>query len=351
MTYASQKRHCQNVLDSNYLKLPGGDMGRLIRNKATTSFNSRQFLRVHPDELISSGQIFEGQICFEEPASSVLYKRFIVWSKLKLWCWIISPAFLLSSFIFYICAPLKITGEKFYMTFSKYLNINFKRILDIVAAIIGLILSSILFLILPILIRLDSKGPVFYTQIRVGQNRRRNNRRSIPVTIFQNRRNGDRRRDNNYGKLFVIYKFRTMREEAEKKSGPIWASANDPRVTSVGRFLRRFHLDELPQLINILKGDMSFVGPRPLPFKVEDKDRALYDNITQVPGYNLRRQAKPGLTGMAQVYAPKEIDHREKFQYDNMYLEQMSFWLDLKLILLSFWVTFRGRWEHRGKKI
>jgi len=126
---------------------------------------------------------------------------------------------------------------------------------------------------------------------------------------------------------------------------------NDPRVTMTGRMLRATAMDELPTLINILKGDMSFVGPKPLPFKVERRPSRPYSNIAQVPGYDTRSQIKPGLTGMAQVYAPKNIDHKERFHYDSIYIERMSFWLDLKLIFLSFWVTFRGRWENREKKI
>ena len=126
---------------------------------------------------------------------------------------------------------------------------------------------------------------------------------------------------------------------------------NDPRITKVGKVLRATAMDELPTLVNILKGDMSFVGPRALPFKIEDEERTRYANITQVPGYHLRSQVKPGLTGIAQIYAPKEIDHKDRFRYDNLYVERMSFWLDLKLIFLSFWITFRGKWEHRGKKI
>ena len=124
-----------------------------------------------------------------------------------------------------------------------------------------------------------------------------------------------------------------------------------PRFTRVGKVLRATALDELPTLIIILKGDMSFVGPKTLPFRIEDKDRVHYDNITQVPGYEVRSQVKPGLTGIAQVYAPKHIDYRDKFRYDNLYVERMSFWLDLKLIFLSFWITFRGKWEHRERKV
>jgi len=127
----------------------------------------------------------------------------------------------------------------------------------------------------------------------------------------------------------------------------------DARVTRVGKVLRAIALDELPVLINILKGDMSFVGPKPLPYKVDGWERMRYDNIAQVPGYHIRSQVKPGLTGIAQIYAGKNVgpSYSRRFHYDNLYVEGMSFWLDLKLIFLSFWITFRGKWESRGRKV
>jgi len=164
------------------------------------------------------------------------------------------------------------------------------------------------------------------------------------------------------GKPFKMLKFRTMRHLPTGKH-QILSQEIDPRVTRVGRLLRATALDELPNLINILKGDMSFVGPKPLPFKIEADRKAFiyiapltdetmqYDNISQVPGYDLRSRIRPGLTGVAQLYAPKTIDHTERFRYDNLYVQKMSFWLDLKLILLSFLVTFKGKWEHQEKKI
>jgi lipopolysaccharide/colanic/teichoic acid biosynthesis glycosyltransferase len=123
---------------------------------------------------------------------------------------------------------------------------------------------------------------------------------------------------------------------------------NDPRVTKVGKLLRATALDELPQLINILKGDMSFVGPRPVD-KREGNPR--YTDISQVPGYEMRRQVRPGLTGIAQLYADKYISPRNKFRYDNLYVKNMRFLLDIEIILFSFWVTFKGNWERRGRKV
>jgi lipopolysaccharide/colanic/teichoic acid biosynthesis glycosyltransferase len=207
-----------------------------------------------------------------------------------------------------------------------------KRAFDITLASLGLVLSSPLWLVVPLAIYLEDRGSVLFLQERCGQG----------------------------GKTFQAIKFRTMRYQGEDKNLVV-DMENDPRVTRVGRLLRATALDELPALINILKGDLSFVGPKPLPFKIEADAKAFrhsggtadeakeYDNISQVPGYDQRGQVKPGLTGMAQVYTPKDINHEERFRYDNMYVEKMSFWLDIKLILLSFWITFRGRWEHRER--
>ena len=128
------------------------------------------------------------------------------------------------------------------------------RFFDILGAIIGLVLSSALFLILPILIKLDSKGPVFYTQLRVGRNRRGKFNRRISSGNSNDDLIEDRRKTKYYGKPFTIYKFRTMKDGAEKKCGPVLASVNDPRVTTIGRILQYRYVDKLPRLINILKG-------------------------------------------------------------------------------------------------
>ncbi len=151
---------------------------------------------------------------------------------------------------------------------------------------------------------------------------------------------------------FKAIKFRSMIKDAEKGTGPVQAVENDPRVTKVGKVLRATAMDELPQLVNILKGDMSFVGPRAL----RPKEKEVYGNpdeinIENVPGYKERLAVRPGLTGMAQVYLSTDALRSEKFQYDLLYIKKQSFLLDLKLIFLSFWITFRGKWESREKKV
>lgn len=196
-----------------------------------------------------------------------------------------------------------------------------KRPFDMLLALIGLILSFPLWAIIPLAIYLEVRGPVFFSQERVGKE----------------------------GKLFTALKFRTMRIDAHQ--GGVVDIENDPRVTRVGRLLRAMALDEIPQLLNILRGNMSFVGPRPLPFIVESQEKDRYPTLAHVPGYDLRIKARPGLTGIAVIYASKDISHRQRFRYDALYIRNMSFWLDVKLILLSFWVSFRGAWERRGRKV
>ena len=138
-----------------------------------------------------------------------------------------------------------------------------KRMIDIIGSSIGIILALPFFIVIPILIKLDSRGPVFFCQERIGKNRRRTARRTIIVGAHPNWRAEDRRKKAGYGKMFTIYKFRTMYRDAEKHTGPVWASRNDPRITRIGAYLRATRIDELPQLFNVVKGEMSLVGPRP----------------------------------------------------------------------------------------
>jgi lipopolysaccharide/colanic/teichoic acid biosynthesis glycosyltransferase len=132
----------------------------------------------------------------------------------------------------------------------------------------------------------------------------------------------------------------------------VQASENDPRVTRVGRLLRATAMDELPQLWNIFVGDMSFVGPRPLrPGEIDVRGDGQLLRLDQIPGYTERHGVRPGLTGLTQVYAPRDISRTSKFRLDRLYLRRAGFWLDLRLILLSFWITGRGQWENRNRHV
>jgi len=198
-----------------------------------------------------------------------------------------------------------------------------KRPFDMVLSGAGLLGSAPLWAIVALGIKLEDRGPVFYGQERVGKD----------------------------GTRFKAWKFRSMIPNSDKAYGPLQARENDHRVTRVGRLLRATAMDDLPQLWNIFKGDMSFVGPRALlPQEVEVNGNGQPVRMEQIPGYEARHQAPPGLTGVAQIYAPRDIPRRYKFRYDLLYIKKQSFWVDLKLIALSFWITFRGKWEHRGKK-
>jgi len=198
-----------------------------------------------------------------------------------------------------------------------------KRPFDAALSFFGLLVSSPLWVVIPALIKLEDSGPVFFRQERVGKD----------------------------GRIFMALKFRSMRTDAEK-DGPLQAVEHDSRITRVGRILRAMAMDELPQLLNIFKGDMSFVGPRALrPHEKEvhgDPDRR---DIQDIPGYRERHVVRPGLTGLTQVFLPGETPRRKKFRYDLLYLRKRSFWFDLRLIFLSFWITFRGKWESRQSKI
>jgi lipopolysaccharide/colanic/teichoic acid biosynthesis glycosyltransferase len=197
-----------------------------------------------------------------------------------------------------------------------------KRLFDVALAGAGLVASAPLWALFAAAIKIEDGGPIFYRQERVGQR----------------------------GLLFNALKFRSMRPDAEAGVGAMQAVADDPRVTCVGRVMRATAMDELPQLWNILRGDMSFVGPRALrPGEVETSGGAMVE-MDRIPGYATRTGVRPGLTGIAQIYAPRDVPRRQKFRYDRVYVLRQSMWLDLRLILLSFWISFRGTWEARGRK-
>lgn len=203
------------------------------------------------------------------------------------------------------------------MNFLKnYLKI--KRLFDISLALTGIMPLFPLWFLFGFLVWLEDRGPIFYLQERVGKD----------------------------GRIFKSIKFRSMRPDAERDLGPVQAKENDPRITKVGKFLRKTAMDESLQLINIFKGDMSFVGPRALrPVEIEMGDTSSVRDIFQIPGFQRRSSVKPGLTGVAQVLAPRNLPREEKFKYDLWYIDNLSFWLDIKLIIKSFLITFKARWD------
>ena len=198
-----------------------------------------------------------------------------------------------------------------------------KRVLDVALSGTGLVVSAPLWPIIAAAVKLESPGPVLYGQARVGEG----------------------------GRIFHALKFRSMVEDAERTTGPVQAAEHDPRVTRVGRILRASALDELPQLWNIFRGDMSFVGPRALrPEEIDLDSAGVAVPLSQIPGFADRVSVPPGLTGVAQIYAARDVSRRQKFRLDRVYIRRQSLWLDVRLILLSFWITFRGTWESRERK-
>jgi len=186
-----------------------------------------------------------------------------------------------------------------------------KRMTDMVGSMIAFMVLSPVFLFAALFIKIFSKGPVFFRQTRVGQ----------------------------YGKPFEIYKFRTMKVDAEKYSGPVWAAKDDNRLIPGGNFLRKSKIDEIPQFINVLKGEMSIIGPRPeRPFFVERLKN-------QIPDYEQRLKIKPGITGLAQVLhrADETInDVRKKIKYDILYLKRMCLWTDAMILARTVRVVLTG---------
>lgn len=232
------------------------------------------------------------------------------------------------------------------------------RALNIVLAGLALVLLAPLLVLIAIAVKLTSPGPILYAQVRVGVDRRvRSERRAVDRRTGAERRLGldrrgrapDRRGSSNRrgqrgraaverrtadigGHTFRIYKFRSMCLNAECGSGAVWATRNDPRVTAVGRILRACRLDELPQLYNVLKGDMNIVGPRPERPSIFSRLR------DEIPDYSLRQRARPGITGWAQVrhtYDSCVDDVRKKVQFDLEYLRRRSVWVDLQIMALT----------------
>jgi lipopolysaccharide/colanic/teichoic acid biosynthesis glycosyltransferase len=199
-----------------------------------------------------------------------------------------------------------------------------KRLFDLLVSGAGLLVFAPIAALIAAAIKLEDGGPVFFIQERVGKG----------------------------CLVFPAFKFRSMIVDAEKHTGAVQAVADDPRVTRTGRLLRATAFDELPQLWNIFRGDMSIVGPRPLrPGESDTTADGVMLPLSAIPGYEARHRVRPGLTGVAQVYARRDLPRTGKFRYDLLYIRRAGLWLDLKLILQSFWITARGRWEHRGPKV
>jgi lipopolysaccharide/colanic/teichoic acid biosynthesis glycosyltransferase len=207
------------------------------------------------------------------------------------------------------------------------------RLLNAGIALVALILLFPVLLIIALLVWISSPGPILYTQVRVGLDRR------LPADAAQNHR----RELNHGGRLFTIYKFRTMRVDAEHHSGAVWAQQSDPRVTPIGRLLRQYRLDELPQLVNVLKGDMNIVGPRP------ERPTIFAELREHIAEYPLRQRAKPGITGLAQInhhYDRSLEDVRTKVHYDLEYIRRQSVAEDFRIMLKTVPVVLlrRGGW-------
>ena len=192
-----------------------------------------------------------------------------------------------------------------------------KRFLDISMVIGGLLfpllwpLWIIVIFIIPILIWVEDRGPIFYSQKRIGKNKR----------------------------VFKVYKFRTMIPDAEKITGAVWSTKDDPRITKIGHLLRKTALDEIPQLLNIIKGEMSFVGPRAERPELHD------EFVKTIPEFDERLKVTPGLSGLAQINGSYDLDPSEKIKYDIEYIKKMSLLFDIRIIILSVFNSILARWD------
>jgi lipopolysaccharide/colanic/teichoic acid biosynthesis glycosyltransferase len=207
------------------------------------------------------------------------------------------------------------------------------RVLNVSVALLGLLLTLPLWIVIAALIKLTSRGPVFYTQTRVG----------LDTRDAGNLRHDSRRVQDLGGKPFTIYKFRTMTVDAERHGQAVWATANDQRVTAVGGFLRSCRLDELPQLLNVLRGEMNIVGPRP------ERPQLFAELRDQIPQYSLRQRVPPGITGHAQVHLQYDTsveDVKRKVLHDLEYIARRSAWEDFKIMLKTIPVMLfrKGGW-------
>lgn len=211
------------------------------------------------------------------------------------------------AFILYLSGLITIFVRLIRRNFQK-----FKRYSDLVLSILGLLIALPVLALTAFLIKLNSKGPVLYKQDRVGKG----------------------------GTVFKIYKLRTMKADAESGTGAVWAKKNDPRITTMGRLLRKTHIDEIPQLFNVIKGEMSIVGPRP------ERPEMVRDLKTLILDYEKRLLVKPGITGFAQAwhkYDETLKDVKKKIKYDLLYIKKMCLWVDLRIMAQTFVVVLTGK--------
>lgn len=203
------------------------------------------------------------------------------------------------------------------MNSNRIIQLSIKRLFDIIFAITGIIVALPLWVLIALAIIFEDGWPIFFTDERVGKN----------------------------GVTYRHLKFRSMIKHAEKETGPVWSKPEDTRITKLGKLLRASAMDESPQLLNILKGDMSVVGPRPERVFFVEKF------LKTVPHYADRHAMRPGLTGLAQVNGTHDTDVREKLQYDLEYIKIFNFFLDIRLVCISFIISFKGGWERFENKI
>ncbi len=244
---------------------------------------------------------------------------------------VISPMFLLVCLLILYFVPERLLRASKRSRILRGMSDNLDMAIDRAVCLISLLFFSPLFLLVGILIKLESEGPIFYCQKRVGKNYRKNERKvwlnSKESPPMKERRNGDL-----CGRPFNLYKFRTMKTDAEEKTGPVWAKEEDPRVTRIGKLLRSTYIDEIPQLINVLKGEMSLVGPRP------ERPYFTCQLAGKIPEYATRFRVKPGITGLAQVrrYADSSIeDVKKKLKYDIFYCQNRHLLLKIRIVIVT----------------
>jgi exopolysaccharide biosynthesis polyprenyl glycosylphosphotransferase len=277
-----------------------------------TSENNDDFL-----EKDLSEKVKYDQIVFSAQSNKISSEQMISLVKLKFYGLVVCDTLtfyknLTGSYPVFDLEPSKLIGISIFLNLTNQFQKRIKKTIDIVFSIIGIVITFPLMLIIGLAIKLTSDGPILYIHERLGM----------------------------YEKPFRLYKFRTMVKNAEKVTGPIWAQKGDPRITGIGGFLRKTRLDELPQFFNVLKGDMSFIGPRPIR-------RFFADRLNEkFPYYFLRFYVKPGLTGWAQVYGDygeTEEEQLKKLEYELFYIHEYSLFMDMVIILKTIQKVFQAK--------